>query len=221
MPHELGHNFGTHHASALSCTANGVRVSLSANAADCTANEYGDPFTVMGASSKYQPTNYARGNFGWLQAANTQTVTAGGDYLLKPIASYDPTGVGGYGWDELHGRPRRPQADRVVLRRGVRRDRQREPAVARSHRRVAAASSPGADPVGAGRTRTRARVIGRRHPHGRAGEGRRQAPPRPPSLVLIRGLFDRPDPPYAEHSAAAGRGATEVMRRTAGLGGVR
>lgn len=93
MAHELGHNFGTHHASTLSCTQSGVRVSLSATASNCTRNEYGDPFSVMGASSKYEPTNYARGNFGWLQAANTLTVSSGGDYMLRPISAYDPSAV--------------------------------------------------------------------------------------------------------------------------------
>ena len=93
MAHELGHNFGTHHASALSCTVNGVRVSLAASASDCTASEYGDPWSVMGAASKHEHTNFSRGNFGWLQSANTLTVTASGEYTLKPIAAYDPTGV--------------------------------------------------------------------------------------------------------------------------------
>jgi chitodextrinase len=93
MAHELGHNFGTHHASTLNCTQSGVRVSLSATASNCTLNEYGDPFSVMGASSKYEPTNYSRGNFGWLQAANTLTVSAAGDYQLNPINPYDTTAV--------------------------------------------------------------------------------------------------------------------------------
>ena len=93
MAHELGHNFGTHHASTLNCTTSGARVSLSATASDCAATEYGDPFSVMGSASKYEPTSVSRGNFGWLQAANTLTVTTGGDYVLKPISAYDPTGV--------------------------------------------------------------------------------------------------------------------------------
>lgn len=93
MAHELGHNFGTHHASTLNCADGGLRVPLSATAASCSSKEYGDPFSVMGASGKYEPTSYSRGNFGWLQAANTQTVTTSGDYQLKPISTYDPSAV--------------------------------------------------------------------------------------------------------------------------------
>ncbi len=83
MAHELGHNFGTHHASTLNCTEGGVRVSLATSAGSCTANEYGDPFTVMGQSNHYEHTNYSRGNFGWLQAGETLTATATGDYSLQ------------------------------------------------------------------------------------------------------------------------------------------
>jgi chitodextrinase len=93
MAHELGHNFNSHHASSLSCTDGGVRVSLSANSANCTASEYGDPFSVMGSASGYQHSNFSRGNFGWLQAANTLTVTTSGTYTLAPIEGYNPSAV--------------------------------------------------------------------------------------------------------------------------------
>ncbi len=91
MAHELGHNFGTHHASTLSCTVGGVRVSLAASAADCSTSEYGDPFTVMGQASQYEHTNYSRGNFGWLQSSDTLTVTTTGDYALQAT---ETTGTG-------------------------------------------------------------------------------------------------------------------------------
>ena len=45
IAHELGHNMGAHHASALDCRDGGRRVPLSGN---CTNDEYGDPFDVMG-----------------------------------------------------------------------------------------------------------------------------------------------------------------------------
>jgi chitodextrinase len=93
MSHELGHNFGLDHASSYVCTENGVRVALSANPANCTIGDYGDPFSVMGAGKHYGQTNFARGVLGWLSAANTRTVTASGDYALAPIETYDPTAV--------------------------------------------------------------------------------------------------------------------------------
>ncbi len=92
MAHELGHNFGTHHSSSLSCTVGGTRVSIAPPTA-CTSSEYGDPFSVMGAANQYHHTNFSRGNFGWLQAANTQTVTTAGDYTLRPIGTYTSNGV--------------------------------------------------------------------------------------------------------------------------------
>ena len=93
MAHELGHNFGTHHSSSLNCTSSGTRVSLSATSSDCVPNEYGDPFSVMGAASGYHHTNFSAGNFGWLQAANTVTATASGDFTLRPAEFNNPTGL--------------------------------------------------------------------------------------------------------------------------------
>jgi len=93
MAHELGHNFGTHHASALNCSEGGIRVSLSANSASCTANEYGDPFTVMGQAVQYEHSNYSQGNFGWLQAPNTVTVVNAGDYTVAPVENSDASAV--------------------------------------------------------------------------------------------------------------------------------
>ncbi len=90
MSHELGHNFGTHHASTMSCTESGARVVLSAS---CTSNEYGDPFTVMGAASGRWHTNVSLGNFGWLAAGHTRDVTTAGDYLLQPIERVDAAGT--------------------------------------------------------------------------------------------------------------------------------
>jgi chitodextrinase len=94
MAHELGHNFGTHHANSYTCTEAGVRVSLSANSANCTSMEYGDPYSVMGGlTSRRDHTSFSRANFGWLAAANTLDVSRSGTYTLAPIGPYDPTGV--------------------------------------------------------------------------------------------------------------------------------
>jgi hypothetical protein len=92
MAHELGHNFGTHHASSLDCTEAGVRVSLAADPSGCTAGEYGDPFSVMGEATRNEQTNFAKGNFSWLTTGNTLTVTASGDYLLLPAETAGSSG---------------------------------------------------------------------------------------------------------------------------------
>ena len=84
MGHELGHNFATHHASTLNCTEGGVRVSLSANMSNCTANEYGDPFSIMGSGTR-RHTSTSLGNFGWLPGANRFDVTQTGDYQIAPL----------------------------------------------------------------------------------------------------------------------------------------
>lgn len=79
VAHELGHNYTVHHASAESCTSNGVRVTLSST---CTSSEYGDPFTVMGSASTRMHHNWHRAQLGFTDAG--QTITTSGDYQLVP-----------------------------------------------------------------------------------------------------------------------------------------
>ncbi|MCH8821852.1 hypothetical protein IID23_05035, partial [Patescibacteria group bacterium] len=82
VAHELGHNFGAHHANTLKCTdANGNRVPISTN---CISIEYGDPFDIMGGSTKHM-NNFHKGRLGWYEPANTQTVTSNGTYTIVPI----------------------------------------------------------------------------------------------------------------------------------------
>jgi hypothetical protein len=80
--HELSHNLGADHASSYSCTnSSGQRVSIGSS---CSLSEYGDPFDILGASSR-QSHNFHRGRFGWLSASNTQTVSSSGTYTLTAI----------------------------------------------------------------------------------------------------------------------------------------
>ena len=86
--HELGHNFGVHHASSLRCTSNGVRVALSST---CTRSEYGDPFTTMGGSSQRHGTNLALVQMGYIGESATRTIVANGTYTLTQASA--STGV--------------------------------------------------------------------------------------------------------------------------------
>ena len=82
VAHELGHNFGVHHASSLSCTSGGVRVSISSS---CSSSEYGDPFTVMGAGATKHDHATHLGQFGWLPTSEVRAVGPGGPYQLGSI----------------------------------------------------------------------------------------------------------------------------------------
>ena len=70
-----------------------MQVSLSANIANCTTGEYGDPFSVMGSASHYEHTAFARGKYSWLAGANTATATTSGDYQIGPLATQSATAV--------------------------------------------------------------------------------------------------------------------------------
>jgi hypothetical protein len=78
--HELSHNFGVHHASTMSCAEGGVRVTLSSNAANCSSSEYGDPFSILGASSTRHTHNQQLASMGWLSGGDLQTITSNGTY---------------------------------------------------------------------------------------------------------------------------------------------
>lgn len=90
--HELGHNFGVHHASSYNCLdSNGARVPISAN---CSTDEYGDPFDVMGFPylSYYHMNNFHKGQLGWFERVNTQTIIDNGTYNITPLET-SSTGV--------------------------------------------------------------------------------------------------------------------------------
>lgn len=73
IAHEIGHNLTLHHSGSLTCQANGVRVALSTN---CTHQEYGDLFDVMGDGYDHF-NSFHKGHLGWIPAANVATVTSG------------------------------------------------------------------------------------------------------------------------------------------------
>jgi hypothetical protein len=77
--HELGHNFGADHASSLTCTKAGERVSYSGN---CSADEYGDPYDVMGYPNQRHMSTWHRYQLGFLGPSDLQTITAAGSYRV-------------------------------------------------------------------------------------------------------------------------------------------
>ncbi len=81
--HELSHNLGVHHASTVNCVENGVRVAMSANSANCTYSEYGDPFSVMGNAGAARHTHSQQlATLGWTSGNALVTATTGGNYTL-------------------------------------------------------------------------------------------------------------------------------------------
>jgi putative cell wall-binding protein len=81
--HELGHNFGAHHASSLRCTEGGVRVVIGSS---CSLSEYGDPFDRMG-SGQVHFNHYHRRQVGFLSTVDQLTATASGSYEMG-VASH-------------------------------------------------------------------------------------------------------------------------------------
>ncbi|HEX8025933.1 MAG TPA: fibronectin type III domain-containing protein, partial [Candidatus Limnocylindrales bacterium] len=86
--HELSHNFGVHHASTVDCYEGGVRVSISANLANCSFSEYGDPFSVMGnAWGNHHTHTQQLAQMGWASGSELVTATTTGDYNLGSAES--------------------------------------------------------------------------------------------------------------------------------------
>jgi hypothetical protein len=80
ISHELGHTFGLLHAGSWTCTAGGVRVQISDN---CTANEYGDPFDVMGNIATRHSSGWNLAKLGILAPENIETIDASGTYSMR------------------------------------------------------------------------------------------------------------------------------------------
>lgn len=77
--HELGHNFGANHAATASCTRYDTRVAFSS---DCSTDDYGDPFDIMGFQGQRHMSTWHRWQLGLLDAADVQTVSATGEYTV-------------------------------------------------------------------------------------------------------------------------------------------
>jgi hypothetical protein len=88
VAHELGHNLGVHHASALRCIVNGQAVAFANANGACSSSEYGDPYDIMGSSATNQQDAFHKWQSGWLGASTgprVQTITHSGDYTVNPL----------------------------------------------------------------------------------------------------------------------------------------
>ncbi len=84
--HEYGHSLGIHHAGSYRCTERGTVVSLSTSDRNCTLDEYGDPFSVLGMSTaERQYHGYQKGRVGWITAGMTGDLTTSGTYTLSAV----------------------------------------------------------------------------------------------------------------------------------------
>jgi hypothetical protein len=81
ISHELGHNFGVHHANSYRCVLDGVPVSIGGS---CSMTEYGDPFDVMGSFYRHLSA-YHKERLGFLEPANVRTVGESGFFDLAPL----------------------------------------------------------------------------------------------------------------------------------------
>ncbi|MFM8266903.1 MAG: fibronectin type III domain-containing protein [Ilumatobacteraceae bacterium] len=99
--HELGHNFGVHHAATMSCT--GTDGLPSAVTGTCSMSEYGDGFSIMGSSSRLQ-NGWHKAQLGWLSGA-VVTASTTTTQVIAPLESGSgvrmvrvPRGNGTYLW---------------------------------------------------------------------------------------------------------------------------
>jgi PKD domain-containing protein/carboxypeptidase family protein len=84
--HELGHNYGVHHAN-LWQTTDGSVIGAGANL------EHGNVFDVMGSGgSRGQFNAWFKSRFDWLTATDYTNVTASGTYRIQPIDDATATG---------------------------------------------------------------------------------------------------------------------------------
>lgn len=85
VTHELGHNMGVHHASALNCGSQ----SLAASGCTHTSTpqlEYGDLFNVMGNRVAHMSAPHKE-YIGWLNPNQVQEVKSSGTFTLEPMGS--------------------------------------------------------------------------------------------------------------------------------------
>lgn len=86
VSHELGHNFGVHHASSMTCTMGRKQIDHSSQ---CEMLEYGDGSDVMGGGSKQMNAAH-KAALGWLDSATQiQTISTSGSFTISSSSFQD------------------------------------------------------------------------------------------------------------------------------------
>ena len=79
LAHEIGHGLGLGHANSWYCTSASLE-------ADCSHQEYGNWFDVMGSGAKPGHFNaFYKDALGWLDASSKVSITQNGNYTLSPL----------------------------------------------------------------------------------------------------------------------------------------
>ncbi len=87
--HELGHTLGLGHSKSMTCSTDGVRVTIGADVSRCSANEYGDAYDIMGSGTGRHVNNVGKAGLAWLGGARIQDVISSGSYTIAPAALPD------------------------------------------------------------------------------------------------------------------------------------
>lgn len=79
LMHDLGHNLGEQHSASLRCTGS----TLANDPNQCTVNDFGDLFDVMGSACRHMNA-WHKAHLGWLGGCNGVSITATGTFTLLP-----------------------------------------------------------------------------------------------------------------------------------------
>lgn len=89
VAHELGHNLGSHHASALRCVDDTAPTTLSTT---CASDEYGDPFDVMGGWLSLM-SSWHRAQVGQLPGGQRTELRSSQTVTLQSASSFGVAGT--------------------------------------------------------------------------------------------------------------------------------
>ena len=76
--HEIGHNFGVHHATFLNC-------GIESMAGSCTIEEYGDRYDIMGSPNTFHFNAAFKEYVGWLDSSQIKLIEQMSAFVIEPL----------------------------------------------------------------------------------------------------------------------------------------